>query len=430
MRTILFSAVLSLLFVSGLFAQPEMMKTPEEGTPLFLLEVTNFASPDSGKSRALINVKIQFDKLQFLRISDTLYQAEVELNFIAYDSDNDQIEGKSFRKKVTVQNYRQTNSDKLFLEIQTRFDLPPADYSIVCEVTDLDSKKSAKAKQKIKLRDYSKPELAISDVRLIDPTDLSQKELERLKEIFAKQLSKFSGYLIATYEVYSPHSTPQLKQEVKLINFRNRVVQKSKFKTENMGFGTVVHVPIFKQNLSVGVQNLKIKIDDGIDKINVGRKIRTNNMNLPITIENLDLAIEQMRYIADKSAIKHIKNAPPGKKKLYFDAYWKKNDPTPNTDTNELMNEYYRRIAFSNAHFSGFRDGWKTDMGMIFILFGSPDDVEREPYNATINPYSSTEIYAWELWYYYDFNRRFVFVDERGFGEYRLLNPNDIYINR
>lgn len=430
MRTILFSAILSLFFVSGLLAQPEMMKTPEEGTPVFFLEVTNFASPDSGKSRALMNVKIQFDKLQFLRISDSLYQAEVEFNFIAYDSDNDQIEGKSFRKKVTAQNYRQTNSGKLFLGFQTQFDLPPADYSIVCEVTDLDSKKSAKAKQKIKLRDYYKPELAISDVRLIDPTDLSQKELERLKEIFAKQLSKFSGYLVATYEVYSPHSTAQLKQEVKLINFRNRVVQKSKFKTENIGFGTVVHVPIFKQNLSVGLQNLKIKIEDGIDKIDVERRIRTNNMNLPISIENLDLAIEQMRYIADKSAIKRIQKAPPGKKKLYFDAYWKKNDPTPNTDTNELMNEYYRRVAFSNAHFSGFRDGWKTDMGMIFILFGSPDDVEREPYNATINPYSSTEIYAWELWYYYDFNRRFVFVDERGFGEYRLLNPNDIYVNR
>ncbi|HDL19307.1 MAG TPA: GWxTD domain-containing protein, partial [Bacteroidetes bacterium] len=331
---------------------------------------------------------------------------------------------------VTANSYRQTNSGKFFLEFRTRFDLPPTDYSIVCEVTDLDSKKSVKAKQKIKLRDYSKPVLAVSDVRLIDPTDLSQKELGRLKEIFAKQLSKFSGYLVATYEVYSPHSTPLLKQEIKLSNFRNRVVQKSKFKMENKGFGTVVYVPIFKQNLSVGLHVLKIKIDDGIDKINVERKIRANNINLPISIENLDLAIEQMRYIADKSAIKHIKKAPPGKKKLYFDAYWKKNDPTPGTDANELMDEYYRRVAFSNAHFSGFRDGWKTDMGMIFILFGSPDDVEREPYNATINPYASTEIYAWELWNYYNFNRRFVFVDERGFGEYRLLNPNDIYINR
>jgi hypothetical protein len=54
-------------------------------------------------------------------------------------------------------------------------------------------------------------------------------------------------------------------------------------------------------------------------------------------------------------------------------------------------------------------------MGMIFILFGPPSNIERHPFEIDYKPY--------EIWYYYELNREFVFVDETGFGEYRLVSP-------
>jgi len=141
----------------------------------------------------------------------------------------------------------------------------------------------------------------------------------------------------------------------------------------------------------------------------------------------LDVAIEQLQYIASRKEMKKLRNAPKDKKKEYFDAFWKAKDPTPGTETNELMDEYYRRVEFANQHFSGFREGWKTDMGMIYILFGPPNDVERQPFNVEANPFYETEIYAYEIWYYYDLNRRFIFADHQGFGDYRLENPMAIY---
>ena len=79
------------------------------------------------------------------------------------------------------------------------------------------------------------------------------------------------------------------------------------------------------------------------------------------------------------------------------------------------MEEYYSRVEYANKNFSHYQAGWKTDMGMVFILFGSPNNVERHPFDIDSKPY--------EIWSYYDYNRSVIFVDESGFGDYQLLTP-------
>jgi GWxTD domain-containing protein len=119
------------------------------------------------------------------------------------------------------------------------------------------------------------------------------------------------------------------------------------------------------------------------------------------------------------SVIKKMRKADQEEKKRLFLEFWEKKDPTPGTQENELMNEYYRRVNFSNQNFSGYLEGWKSDMGMVYILFGPPSDIERHPFELQTKPY--------EVWYYYELNRTFIFVDESGFGEYRLITPFDYY---
>lgn len=40
-----------------------------------------------------------------------------------------------------------------------------------------------------------------------------------------------------------------------------------------------------------------------------------------------------------------------------------------------FMRSYFRRIELANAFFTSFKEGWKTDRGMIFTIFGRPDEV-------------------------------------------------------
>ncbi|HYC85419.1 MAG TPA: GWxTD domain-containing protein, partial [Chryseosolibacter sp.] len=43
----------------------------------------------------------------------------------------------------------------------------------------------------------------------------------------------------------------------------------------------------------------------------------------------------------------------------------------------KLMRSYFRRVEFANEYFTSYKEGWKTDRGMIYIIFGVPDEVYR-----------------------------------------------------
>ena len=137
---------------------------------------------------------------------------------------------------------------------------------------------------------------------------------------------------------------------------------------------------------------------------------------IPELITDLDKAIEQLVYIAKPEELNYIKSAQDDtEKEKRFLEFWRKKDPTPNTVKNELMEEYYSRVKYANEHFGHYLEGWKTDMGMVYIIFGPPSSVDRHPFDINAKPY--------EIWYYYEINRRFIFLDETGFGDYRLITP-------
>jgi len=139
-------------------------------------------------------------------------------------------------------------------------------------------------------------------------------------------------------------------------------------------------------------------------------------LGLPGTITDLDAAIEQMVYISSAGVIDSIQEKTNFNDKLKaFQDFWKSHDPSPTTPYNEVFMEYYRRVAYSNQYFKGYSAGWRSDMGMVYITLGPPNNVERHPIELNSKPY--------EVWDYYDLNRSFIFVDQTGFGDYRLYNP-------
>ena len=100
-------------------------------------------------------------------------------------------------------------------------------------------------------------------------------------------------------------------------------------------------------------------------------------------------------------------------RKAFWEAFWRGRDQTPETPENEARDEFYQRVRYSNQHFSTATQGWKTDMGRIYIIHGKPDEIVRSPFNFDRPPE--------EIWYYYRDHLTFVFVDHDGFGRYELV---------
>ena len=124
-----------------------------------------------------------------------------------------------------------------------------------------------------------------------------------------------------------------------------------------------------------------------------------------------------MKYILTTDERNRAKGKKGKELELLFLSFWKERDPTPSTSLNELMEEYYIRVNYVNEYFNmSWREGWETDFGMIYILFGPPDRVERS------NPTSASSS-VYEVWYYSRLSKQFVFKDQNGFGDYKLDRP-------
>lgn len=106
-------------------------------------------------------------------------------------------------------------------------------------------------------------------------------------------------------------------------------------------------------------------------------------------------------------------------RRKFLTEFWKALDPNPATPINEKYEEYQKRIQEANLRFGILQmEGWKTDRGRVFILYGPPNDVERYP--------SSSDNVPYEIWHYdaIEGGVEFIFADLSGFKNYVLIHSS------
>ena len=115
---------------------------------------------------------------------------------------------------------------------------------------------------------------------------------------------------------------------------------------------------------------------------------------------------EDVRYIItdeERSAFKQLSNDE--ERDNFIENFWARRDPTPDTVENEFKEEHYRRIAYANEHFAAGIQGWRTDRGRIYIVYGPADEVDSHPSGGSYNrPQEEgggeTSTYPFEDWRY------------------------------
>ncbi len=113
------------------------------------------------------------------------------------------------------------------------------------------------------------------------------------------------------------------------------------------------------------------------------------------------------RYIMSRDEYESCLNAVD--KKQAIDKFWLTIGGS-NERARELLKRYYGRVKEANKYYSTYTQGWKSDRGMVFIIFGYPTNIykgrkdeiwvygnEANPaalrfvFNKTQNPYSDNE---------------------------------------
>ena len=89
---------------------------------------------------------------------------------------------------------------------------------------------------------------------------------------------------------------------------------------------------------------------------------------------SVDEVIATIRYISSREEYNRLASSKTRKKAL--DNFLL--DISGSQDrAKRIMQNYFARVADANSLFTGFKEGWKTDAGMVYIIFGPPNVVER-----------------------------------------------------
>lgn len=407
--------IISFVFLSAglMFSQIETMSNYRTAKIKYYEDFLNFA--EDNHTRMDVFVQVPFKAIQFVRTSKGLrggYSVTVSI----YDENKENlIIEKMWNEKIKIASFDEATDKDNFNISHRSFNLKPGHYFIKTVLMDKDSKQEYPAEYLFTVKDLvRKP--SVSDILLIKERTVVNGKSKIVPNV-ARNISGEKHGIDIYYEVYTDTSGSNSVEYV-LTDKEDNIIY-SRTETNRFKAGkNQLNYTIKDSTLSMGTYRLTVSLKDVDGNIVAAstKEFYSHLVGLPNTITDIDKAISQLRYIANPDELDYIEEGKDEKEKTErFIEFWKKKDPSPGNDENEVFEEYYRRVSYANESFSNYTEGWRSDRGMVFIILGAPNNVERHPFDYDSKPY--------EVWQYYDLNQNFVFIDETGFGDYRLVTP-------
>lgn len=424
MKIILISSLVFILSVL-IFSQEEPYPINKKvmGDAVFFKDFLNFYSDKPGITRVDVFVQVPYKNIQFIK-SPEGFTAKYSVTASVFDSSKSNLLiEKTWNESVNVIDYSVASSKDNYNLSKRSFELKPGTYLFRIAFEDLDSKKETTSENLFTVKDMNK-KISLSDILLISKTENSQANNSIIPNISRNIPSSKDGVKFY-FEVNSKDSASiKYLFTYKVFDTEGKEIHKEDESKEikpgvNQIFYSMTDFPF-----ELGAYVITVTVSDTSKNIidTIKKPFYSQMKGLPSIITDIDKAIQQTTYIATPDEFSYMEDGKDKAEKIKrFLEFWKKKDPSPNNDENEVFDEYYRRVEYANENFSNYIEGWKTDRGMVFIILGAPNNVDRHPFEYDSKPY--------EVWEYYSLNRSFVFLDQTGFGDYRLITPltGDLY---
>jgi GWxTD domain-containing protein len=223
--------------------------------------------------------------------------------------------------------------------------------------------------------------------------------------------------------------TDSVNHEVDLVNCQFDYFASSNSKKLNI-FAFSEKDTIIKKNIPINIIGNDYDIEIPINKFDPGKisiKVSDGESNRIKSFSKLslddfnfwsnDIKIIRtiMRYVLPYKIFKKSKSMTDSESLIFFKNYWLKLDPEQSTIENELLIELDQRLKKVNSRFQEMStQGWNTERGRVYIIYGEPNSIrtERNPNTNNIR----------ELWSYQ--NGKIFIFEENSFGRFYLINNN------
>ena len=200
-------------------------------------------------------------------------------------------------------------------------------------------------------------------------------------------ITRFNPYSI---QIGAPFQDPCGQSDSSILIYRAEYKSKAQAGTDLI-FGKFPKPPVGQYLLQVKL------IDNSGNTASSFQNFMVRSRMFPEVIGDYRTMVESLGYIATPPEFKRLTAAENDSVlRSNILSFWQDKGGI------ERMKEYYRRVKQANKYFSTCVDGWRTPMGLFYIVCGPPDYVEcqgiwNEKWVYTPSGYSSTMTIVFRL---------------------------------
>lgn len=412
--------------------------------PLFTLDAAGYRQKGD-RIYLEVYLMMQRDALKFAP-ADSGWQAAMQISLKLYSPDSllstttwEVVDKAALAAEITP---RQKLPDIAIFP-----QLPPGLYRIEGFVKDLNRDTTFIRSRELDLKPFAGSALCLSDIELatrLEKTDTKNKFAKNGFLVIPDPKRLYGSSLPMLYyyaEIYNLKDTTGsfLVDRVILDSERKEVKRLPQKSHQKVGSSAVEVDGISVASLESGTYFLQLRVEDQEADTAVSRETKffvfregdfgrraaakTGTLSPDeqyfnsLNDKQLDEEVEALKYLVDDAQARALNQLTEEGKRQFLIRFWRERDDNPATPINEYRQTFEQRKAYANLKFGVLdRDGWKTDRGRIFILYGQPDDIEFHTHELDTRPY--------EIWHYdaIEGGVIFVFVDRNNFGDYRLVH--------
>ena len=429
--------LVSLLFFNFLFSQEKPQRDRIEVETRYGFSVTrlpqlNFGiyadyDPVNWTPILYLGVAIQNDILQFKKTGDE-YQAEYRISVAIREEDNAVIK-QNWTRSIVVNSFDETNSRNKFHYSSFKFSednktlgsmLKAGTYNCLFEIRDLNSKKAYQSERMIDIQ----PALEMTEQQILssglaflidEPDSTGPYKLHPGGAIL-----RFNQPYLTYFRLRAPQQK-SLDVNMRLYQMtdqEDKLFQQEflTYKVDSLSAQVLYTLPMNK--LPEGRYKIRFTAEVGGEEFIKENEFSVTWFLKPTYLYKADLALRPLKYIMSPEEFEEANDLSYRKLEKWLQEFWKAKDPTPDTEYNELVAEFYQRVSEANRKFSTrYIEGWETDRGKVYTTYGKPDEIENKRYATSTKPYI--------IWKYKATDAEFIFVDVNSTGEFTLLTEGN-----
>ena len=445
MRPACLMILLISVLASGANGQMFRDRRPDQAPQFLYYEAINLPSTDSTSSR--VDIHYRLDRAFFIPVRnfDTTFafpfkrRGEIVVELL------DSTGGSRARDIDRIElgeNSDQGNPEpKEWYQGMVSFTVPPGTYKILFEVDDLESRRTHIDRHRtVRAARFAGQHMELSTPMLVSQTTLADTLVPENfggEALFGSSEGLFLemiptappgtpvqiAYSIIIPPPFDKDSTVIVRDTINAIapirgitltpQKTDRVISYKVSSSLSSPIAGLL-IPLKTEMLPLRHYLLRLTVKEGKQEKHVFKPFMMVWPEMPLSLRDVDYAIDVLRYIATDAQLDSLRRGNDEDRRNQLEQFWRRRDRTPETAYNEVMTEYYRRVDYAVKEFGTLRqpDGFKSDRGRIYILYGPPTSTER-----VLDPATGFK----ETWTYDRLNKKFAFVDRDKSGNYVLV---------